>query len=321
MANDFIKGGGSTVYLNIIEDAEGNELDLAIELPFTTEAFNPVGEFINSNAIAGGRSRGIGCLGNKAGDGSFDVELTKENFGILFYAALGAVDAGVIGPSDDDLPVYDVYIRHGNDTNMIYKYESQRVGRMRVSFASNAVLTASIDWSGFTWSKVSSLPAAPQLKHTLSAGNTILCPLALADIELDSTSILNAITGLEFTINNGLDTDTNSLNAGGRLAVIPGEFSLTGSLTFLVPKSGTLYTQLVNLDIGDKIADVLSIHMATDGSNTILLQNVYATQPTHDITGREKVSFRVDFQCVQGASTDPIAVTPFAESLDPITFA
>ncbi|MFA5758587.1 MAG: phage tail tube protein [Clostridia bacterium] len=320
MANDFIKGGGSTVYLTLIEDAEGNELDpvVTIELPFTTEAFNPVGEFINSNAIAGGRSRGIGCLGNKAGDGSFDVELTKENFGILFYAALGAINTGVIGPSDDDLPVYDVYIRHGNDTNMIYKYESQRVGSMRISFASNAVLTASIDWSGFTWSKESSLPTAT---HALSAGNTILCPLALADIELDGTSILDAITGLEFTINNGLDTDTNSLNAGGRLAVIPGEFSLTGSLTFLVPKSGTLYTQLVNLDIGDKIADELAIHMAADDSDTILLQNVYATQPTHDITGREKVSFRVDFQCVQGASTDPIAVTPFAESLDPITFA
>ena len=60
MANDFIKGGGSTVYLTLIEDAEGNELDpvVTIELPFTTEAFNPVGEFINSNAIAGGRSRG-----------------------------------------------------------------------------------------------------------------------------------------------------------------------------------------------------------------------------------------------------------------------
>ena len=318
MANDFIKGGGSTVYLTLIEDAEGNEKNVTIELPFTTEAFNPVGEFINSNAIAGGRSRGIGCLGNKAGDGSFDVELTKENFGILFYAALGAINAGVIGPSNDDLPVYDVYIRHGNDTNMIYKYESQRVGSMRISFASNAVLTASIDWSGFTWSKVTSLPVAT---HALSAGNTILCPLALADIELDETSILDAITGLEFTINNGLDTDTNSLNAGGRLAVIPGEFSLTGSLTFLVPKSGTLCTQLVNLDIGDKIADELAIHMVTDGSNTILLQNVYATQPTHDVTGREKVSFRVDFQCVQGASTDPIAVTPFAESLDPLTFA
>lgn len=316
MANEFVKGGGSTVYLNLIEDAEGNSKNVTIELPFTTEAFNPVGEFINSNAIAGGRSRGIGCIGNKAGDGSFDVEITKENLAILFYAALGKFDT-VITPSDDDLPVYDIYIRHGIDTNMIYKYESQRVNSMRFSFSSNAVLTASFDWAGFTWSKVASLPTATA---TLADGNTVICPLAVADIELDSTSILNAITGLEVTISNGLDTDTNSLNAGGRLAVIPGEFSLTGSLTFLVPKSGALYTQLVNLDIGDKIANVLAIHLGSDNSDTILLQNVYATQPTHDITGREKVSFRVDFQCVQGASTGPISVKPLATSLDPILF-
>ena len=319
MANEFVKGGGSTVYLTLIEEDDGTELDpvVTIELPFTTEAFNPVGEFINSNAITGGRSRGIGCLGNKAGDGSFDVELTVENFGILFYAALGSISTGTIIPSDDDLPVYDIYIRHGNDTNMIYKYESQRVNSMRLSFASNAVLTASIDWAGFTWSKVGSLPAAT---HELSAGNTIICPLALSDVELDSTSILTAVTGIEFTISNGLDTDTNSLNAGGRLAVITGELSITGSLTFLVPKTGTIYNKLIDLDIGDKIADALSIHLWSSSSDAIVLNNVYATSVAHDITGREKVAFRVDFQCVQ-ATTPPIIVTPNASSLDPITFA
>ena len=84
---EFIKGGGSKLAFRLsaagVNGVSGGtevaDTTTKYELPFTTEAFNPTGEFINSNAITGGRSRGIGCVGNKAGDGSFDTEVTIGN--------------------------------------------------------------------------------------------------------------------------------------------------------------------------------------------------------------------------------------------------
>lgn len=313
---EFIKGGGSSLFLNIIEDGAGNPIDegngYIAELPFTTESFNPVGEFISSNAIAGGRSRGIGCIGNKAGDGSFDTEVTKENFGIVFYSALGSytgtANAGTITPTTDDLPVYDVYVRHGSSNYMIYKYESQRVNSLRLAFTSNGLLTASIDMAGLTWSVHSGAVPTTSPQLLLSTANTILCPAALAGLTMGGLGIMDFATGLEFTIANNLDTDTNALDASGRLSVITGELAVTGSLTLLVPSDDEtgVFTQLVSLDIGDELGDIVIGILSDD--DAISLQNVYVTQPVHDITDRGKVAFRIDFQAVQDGTTPPMTV-------------
>ena len=320
---EFIKGGGSSLYLNIIEDGAGNSINggngYMAELPFTTEAFNPVGEFINSNAIAGGRSRGVGCVGNKAGDGSFDTEITKENFGIIFYSALGSYSDKVITPSSDDLPVYDVYIRHGSTNDMIYKYESQRVNSLRVAFTSNGLLTASIDMAGLDWSVHSGAVPTTTPQLLLSTANTILCPAALTSLTVGGLGVMNFATGLEFTIANNLDTDTNALDASGRLTVITGELAVTGSITFLIPRDDAtgVFTLLKSLDIGDELGDIV-IGVLGD-ADAISLQNVYVTQPVHDITDRSKVAFRVDFQAVQDGTTPPITVNMVAGMYVPTT--
>lgn len=317
---EFIKGGGSSLFLHIIEDGDGTTRDARLELPFTTESFNPVGEFINSNAIAGGRSRGIGCIGNKAGDGSFDVELTTQNFGVLFYAALGDISTSglIITPTVDDLPIYDIFIRHGSTNDMLYKFSSQKVNSMRLSFTSNGILTASFDFAGLTWEAVSTLPAA-SVDKALTAGNTILCPAALNSLKVNDINVMDTATGLEFTIANNLDTDTNALDASGRLAVLTGELSVTGSITFITPRSGSLFTLLKTLDIGDELGDIeIGIGSATD---SILLKNVYVTQPVHDITDRGKVAFRVDFQAVQDGTVPPITVNLVAGMYYPLTLS
>jgi len=322
---EFIKGGGSSLFLNIIEDGAGNPIDegngYIAELPFTTESFNPVGEFISSNAIAGGRSRGIGCIGNKAGDGSFDTEVTKENFGIVFYSALGSISGTDITPTVDDLPVYDVYVRHGSSNDMIYKYESQRVNSLRLAFTSNGLLTASIDMAGLTWSVHSGAVPTTSPQLLLSTANTILCPAALTGLTMGGLGIMDFATGLEFTIANNLDTDTNALDASGRLSVITGELAVTGSLTLLVPSDDEtgVFAQLVSLDIGDELGDIV-IGILSD-ADAISLQNVYVTQPVHDITDRGKVAFRIDFQAVQDGTTPPMTVKLTTGMYNPVTMA
>lgn len=388
MSTEFLKGGGSKLGLRMDSPGEyqvsGYTASLDItkvyELPFTTESFNPTGEFINSNAIAGSRARGIGCIGNKAGDGSFDTEVTIGNFLYLMYAALGKVAAVdnidplgdiILVHSPDDLPSYDVYIKHGGTNETIIKFEECTVSSLRMSFVSNSLLTASIDWSGkrraadsytdgdavavgdiirgsdgniyICDAAIETYAAATHLPITgasyadyweLGLGTTyfepfsseqvFICPIRIgteillenSDAGLTAFNLLPFTTALELTISNGLDTDTNSLDASGRLAILSGEFSVTGSLTFLVPKhtSGADAEQdsfnelLAELDIGTLFGTELRVYLykdETDGvGNTdkeyyvLKLHNVYATQPIHDITDRGKVAYRVDFQAV-----------------------
>ncbi|MFA5758586.1 MAG: phage tail tube protein [Clostridia bacterium] len=385
MSTEFLKGGGSKLGLRMDSPGEYQvsgytaslDITTVYELPFTTESFNPTGEFINSNAIAGGRARGIGCIGNKAGDGSFDTEVTIGNFLYLMYAALGKVAAVdsvaplgdiILVHSPDDLPSYDVYVKHGGTDETIMKFEECTVSSLRMSFASNSLLTASIDWSGKRKAADSytdgdavavgdiirgsdgniyicdaaieefdddiNIPSEPDANWELGLGTTyfepfsseqvFICPIRIgteillenSDAGLTAFNLLPFTTALELTISNGLDTDTNSLDASGRLAILSGEFSVTGSLTFLVPKhtSGVDTEQdsfnelLAELDIGTLFGTELRVYLYKDetdgvGDTTkeyyvLKLHNVYATQPTHDITDRGKVAYRVDFQAV-----------------------
>jgi len=412
MSTEFLKGGGSKLGLRMDSAGEYEvsgytvslDLSTVYELPFTTESFNPTGEFINSNAIAGSRARGIGCIGNKAGDGSFDTEVTIGNFLYLMYAALGKVAAVesadplgdiILVHSPDDLPSYDVYVKHGGTDETIMKFEECTVSSLRMSFASNSLLTASIDWSGkrravdsydtddavaigdiirgsdgniYTcfvgipaFDSATNTPPADSLHWELGLGTTyfepfsseqvFICPIRIgteillenSDAGLTAFNLLPFTTALELTISNGLDTDTNSLDASGRLAILSGEFSVTGSITFLVPKhtSGVDTEQdsfnelLAELDIGTLFGTELSVYLykdETDGvGNTdkeyyiLKLHNVYATQPTHDITDRGKVAYRVDFQAVSDPDAyvenyfyeEPIEVDYIEDTTDP----
>ncbi len=396
MSTEFLKGGGSKLGLRMDSPGEyqisGYNASLDItkvyELPFTTESFNPTGEFINSNAIAGSRARGIGCIGNKAGDGSFDTEVTIGNFLYLMYAALGKVAAVdsitplgdiILVHSPDDLPSYDVYVKHGGTDETIMKFEECTVNSLRMSFASNSLLTASVDWSGKrraadsytngdavavgdiirgsdgniyicktaipSFLNTANMPPTDAVNWELGLGTTyfepfsseqvFICPIRIGtEILLDNAvagltafNLLPFTTALELTINNGLDTDTNSLDASGRLAILSGEFSVTGSITFLVPKhtSGVNAEQdsfnelLAGLDIGTLFGTELKIYLYKNeidgvGDPTkeyyiLKLHNVYATQPAHDITDRGKIAYRVDFQAV----TDSDAADSFAK--------
>jgi len=410
MSTEFLKGGGSKLGLRMDSAGEYEvsgytvslDLSTVYELPFTTESFNPTGEFINSNAIAGSRARGIGCIGNKAGDGSFDTEVTIGNFLYLMYAALGKVAAVesadplgdiILVHSPDDLPSYDVYVKHGGTDETIMKFEECTVSSLRMSFASNSLLTASIDWSGkrravdsydtddvvaigdiirgsdgniYTcfvgipaFDSATNTPPADSLHWELGLGTTyfepfsseqvFICPIRIgteillenSDAGLTAFNLLPFTTALELTISNGLDTDTNSLDASGRLAILSGEFSVTGSITFLVPKhtSGVDAEQdsfnelLAELDIGTLFGTELRVYLyknETDGVGdttkeyyVLKLHNVYATQPTHDITDRGKVAYRVDFQAVTDSDAadsfakEPIEVDYIEDTTDP----
>lgn len=376
---EFIKGGGSRLALRLASPGDYEpsgetgtpDYETLYELPFTTEAFNPTGEFINSNAILGGRSRGVGCIGNKAGDGSFDVEVTIGNFLYLIYAVLGKVYEVedtynfTIVPSADELPVYDIYVKHGAGDDFIKRFEDCTINSFRLSFGSNTLLTASLDWSGKkqspavwvsgedyvvgdmvlgtdsnyyiciaddTGSTIQPPEAGSatywkvgfptELLESFASTQVFVCPLKIGtEIDLtnsgktlSSFNVLPYTTGLELTIANNLDTDTNALNAGGRLAIISGELAVTGSITFLVPKPDGVVDNFISLlddlDIGDLFASSIVIKLyktvsASSGEGDsdyenylIALRNVYTTQLVHDITDRNKIAYRVDFQAV-----------------------
>lgn len=327
----FVKGGGSRLFFDMT--AVGLATDMSdlgltlngnnIELPFTTESFNPVGEFVNSNAIAGGRSRGIGCLGNPAGDGSLDTELSFENMIYLMYSALGRykevtddiIDRPIVFPTSDELPTYDVYIQHGAaDYSLEYKFANQKVNNFRMTLASNSILTASIDMVGTAQSKTARTTA-----DDVDLSSTYMCPASISGITADETiatigdetfdvsgdlNLLDALSSLDLTIANNIDTDTNKLDASGRMGTIPGELSVTGSMELVLTTD--IQSNVDSLDIGDHW-DAVYIHLAQpDDSPTIdyylHLRNMYFTSVLHNIDGRGKVTVSLDFQCAYDTS-------------------
>jgi hypothetical protein len=354
---ELIKGGGSILAFrlsaagvnSVSGGTESVDTTTKYELPFTTESFNPTGEFINSNAIAGGRSRGIGCIGNRAGDGSFDTEVTIGNFLWLMYGALGEVieheEIGALGaeinvpgkiiPSDGDLPEFSIYIQHGSSSDMSYQFDNCVINSLRMAFSSNALLSASIDWSGKNLNTDQTGEDFTALNFvTYSASQVPICPIRIGTAITHyndviwtglgglstSFNFMPYITGIEFTISNNLDTDTNALNASGRLAILSGEFSVTGSLTLLMPDSSTsdldidaLYAFLRDMDVGTYFGDIeIKIFKTMDTTDpeqgdtdyehyVLTLGNLYTTQPVHDIADRGKVAYRIDFQ----ATADP----------------
>ncbi len=310
----FLKGGGSALYWRAVTDAAGDPVvdGKYVQLPFTTESFNPGGEFINSNAIMGSRTRGHGDVGNIIGDGSLDTEISFENLFYVFAAALGNYDSGTpkrLLPSNDDLPAYDVFINHGGV--MWSQYESCKVNSLRASYESNAVFTVSIDMVGMKGENV----VAPNMgddEVPLGDGNHLVFPKALVGSNTIFMSFGNAttlnvrdyITALEFTINNNNDVDTDALDAQGRLAIIPGEFTVTGSMELLVPTTGTLFDELKAAKIGTNWKS-LEIKMASTSPSyaiDIFLQHIYLTDVNHDVADFGKVPFSIDFTCVRDAS-------------------
>lgn len=317
----FVKGGGSRLFFDMTalgSDTAGTINGDGIELPFTTESFNPVGEFVSSNAIAGGRSRGIGCIGNKAGDGSLDTEISIENFLYLMYSALGTykevtdtTDFPVVYPSINALPTYDVYIQHGaTDYTLQYKFLNQKVNNFRMTLASNSILTASIDMVGTSQEKLGSI-----VEPDVALSSTYVCPAKLTNAGYTpsvtkateafndtGTDMLGALSSFDLTIANNIDTDTNKLDASGRMGTIAGELSVTGSMDFIL--NDTIQSDLESLDIGSRWDAVyLTLDNASpDITYYLHLRNMYFTSVTHNIDSRGKLTVSVDFQCANDST-------------------
>jgi len=218
---------------------------------------------------------------------------------------------------------------------MSYQFDNCVINSLRMAFSSNALLSASIDWAG---KKLNTDQTGEDFTAsnfvTYSASQIPICPIRIGtaithynDVVWTgsgglstSFNLMPYITGIEFTINNNLDTDTNALNSSGRLAILSGEFSVTGSLTLLMPDSSTsdvdidaFYAFLRDMDVGTYFGDIeIKIFKTMDATDpeqgdtdyehyVLTLGNLYTTQPVHDIADRGKVAYRIDFQ----ATADP----------------
>ncbi len=256
----FLSGGASKILIAKAGDSN------YIGFPFISESFNPGGTFISSNAILGDRVRGIGSFSG---------------------ASASAPNTRLILPNNSSIPAYDIVIQHGSGSGgkYIYKFENSYANSFRFSVNGGAPLAATVDWIGMSWSALPSTPATA----TEINKNVVLFPSKLTGLVWKATSdvdLLNYATTVEFTINNNVAADNYKLDASGRFAVVPGEFSLTGSLEIITPDaSDTIVTGILQgKDIGDNIPDVWITYSdidrtesaTSDGSGVITLNTLDA---------------------------------------------
>jgi hypothetical protein len=308
---------GNPYYFQVVIAKQNYE----VEVPFTTESFNPVGEFISSNAIAGGRSRGIGEAGNKAGDGSLDIELSKEQIAYLMYGALGAIDAldntaptYTISHTTDNLPKYDVYIQHGDTSTNTYKFLNQSINNFRISLASNSIMTASFDMVGEgVYNNVdgSGIETVTFATPDVNLDNiTYIFPSVLDGFSVKSISVFDYVTAFDFTVANNISTDLYKIDASKRIAIESGELGVTGNVELLIPAASitggedTILELVDELDVGSELNNIL---ISLGDNMNIVFRNCYVSNVSHDVTDRAVLRYSIDFQSVQEGTTSPMA--------------
>jgi len=305
-----------------------------IQLPFTSESFNPSADFINLNNVSLGRAVPIGEKGNQVGDGSLEVELTNLHFPYLMYSVLGKISTwydgdATISHASKELPMFDIYIRHGSNTSDNFlKFTKMQVNSLKFNFASNAVTTVSLDFNGISYDTnvdSSNVPPYKDLTDAVYVFPTALNRLSTAFVlNGNDYALLDKITSFDLSIVNNLSTDLTSLDGSGRLAVVPAALEVTGSFEFLLPNDSSFFQDIKALDVGSRLIDdntAMEISLLIDGkTHTINLYNMYITSISHDVNDRGVLRLNVEFKCV---STDeppityevlgePSAVSPFA---------
>jgi len=325
-----LKGGGSEFRMMITQlgGAGGGPTggNVTYVLPFTSESLNPTGEFINSNAITASRSRGVGDVGNRAADGSFETEVNFHLMPMMMYSVLGATSGTNIIPSDNKLPTYEVGVQHGASASpKITQFSDVLVNSLRFTWASNAIMTASFDIVGLV---EAGSPAMPDTNVKNLTNNILLFPARFirsgtgqSELKFDSggdaVKLLDYALDFEFSIDNGIDVDTYALDASGRLTLVPGELAVTGSTTLLVPATGELRANLDALTIGSEWPWItLGIDNGATERHVIKLQNIYIQDISHDIADRGKVAYDIDFVAVfDGTKVDALDKQPILMAL------
>jgi len=315
----FIQGANSKV---VIKRSGGSKM---IQLPITSEALNPGGTLANSNAIFGSRVRGIGAKINPTADGSTDIELWMGIVPMIFYGALGShtssgngTDSAIvhtITPSADGVPAFEIFVRHYTDTGYQYKITDAVMNSLRVSLATDAPWSGTIDWIGISWAADNTDLSSPDYDIE-SESVDILFSSHLTTFTMGSIDMTNYTTSLEFTIANNIEADRFKLDGSGRFAVLPGDLEITGTLTVIMPESSdSLGSTLKSLDIGSTLNKITVKYASVDEGQSaadevqIDLQNIYVTGLAHDVNSRGAIEFRIDFMCVKDGSTEPIVVT------------
>jgi hypothetical protein len=343
---DVLKGGGSQLVMEVYTTGPDGEdaVVKSLELPFTSESLNPTGEFINSNAITASRSRGVGDVGNRAADGSFEVEVNYQNLPWLIYAALGshlvATGTDVILDSNNELPSYRFFVRHGPTGGKIVEFRDALINSLRLTWASNAIMTASVDIVGLVENLDSPTLPSPIdygvgeattnqntllfpkhfLKDTIT-GDTSIDACGLYYTEALTVELLQYALDLEFTIDNGIDVDAYALDSSGRLVAVPGELSISGSTSLLVsPDNANFYAHLKAADIGTRWEKLWLTIMKNPSAvpasilwHHLQLNNLYIVDISHDIADRGKVAYDIDFEAKHDPSKSPLDMPIFMD--------
>lgn len=302
----YVLGSGSKLYINMTSYDGGSATNNALELPFVSESLNPSAEFINSNNLSIGRSTGVGKKGNVVADGSFETEVSFHNIVWLLTGALGSLDTTLdeITPNSSALPTFDIYVRHGSGSLMPMKFTGAKFNNFSMDLVSNAVLTASIDVVGLSYS-------TDDVGATVTDMVTdhLFYPSSLSTFTIAGEDVLDDVTSFNFAINNNFSTDLSKLDGSGRIALVPGELAITGSFEAIIDSSDPL--GLKSKDIGDELTNGIGITFTSTASDTVTFtfNNVYITNISHDVSDRGVLKYSIDFQAFQSGTTPPLKVS------------
>jgi hypothetical protein len=226
-------------------------------LRWNTHSLNVVKQVIESGEIRSDREVAVSRHGNRNAAGEIVVELLNQDHDLLIQSAMfntWTSDLIDIGVDPQYLSIEDGAL----DINQYRMFQDMLVNSMAVSIQPNAMLTATFAMVGTdgavnTGTSAGGTPVEPTDNEPFDSFNA-----SLYDNAAESGSEIAVVTGLNFTIENGVDP-AFAVGQATPIAMQYGRGRVTGELTayytnadfinkFLAETEGVLVCNITDLD-------------------------------------------------------------------------
>ena len=307
-------GAKSSLLLGI-ETSWATAAELKYKIPITSESLNRRVEALRSEALLGNRASIAVAPGQEGVEGSIDVELYPATTGVLFYLALGkatAQDPDETPESGDeyteitpigvteDLPSATVRVDHGGIKD--WDFIGLRVRSLNFEGAVGAIPRVTLDLLG------------KNDGESLATENITVTPdtepfyFKELTLSKDGTAYnVDDYSDIRLTITNNLSEDDYVLDGTGqRIDITPGDLQITGTATLLFNSDVVMdeYTKFQNWTTFS-----LWIKLTKNLTDFIIyLPKLQITEMTHDIGGKDKISFDMSFEALDDGSNGIIVV-------------
>ncbi|MCF7946696.1 MAG: hypothetical protein K9K80_02055 [Spirochaetia bacterium] len=292
--------------------------NISVKLPFTSEGIEKQLNYSEAEAIVGTSFMERMDVLSEHVEGSVDTYVNPDIIPFLLFYAFG-VEYGVISKTEgykhifvpnkagSSLPFFDMEVDRVIDK---FREVSLKMGTLTLSCAKESRMTASFDVIGYD--EIKDQATITNISHSLKQ----YFKFRRAAVQVDGDSASYDVDGMEFSIENNVQSDRYTTNAAGKLAEVEDQ-GRSASVTinsYLNPASYALRTgkhleaQTVSLYMEFQVTDQIDPGSSEDipavHSFGIKIPMAYLSEAPNNIDGPDEQKMDLTFTVAEPTGVD-----------------